>query len=379
MAAIFDRRRDGFEDFEAEAARLFGTRFAVVVGSARAGLATILKQKGCKPGDEVVIPSYTAPCIPAFLRALGYRLRIAAICPRRLVMTAETLSAAITSQTRAVLPTHVEGVTAPMSEIAAALPGHITVVEDAAHALGAEVDGHPVGTRSSAAIHSFGKGKHLNTVFGGLVVSNDAAVAAAARAARDDAPPASRARLLSGLAVEIVAASATHPRLYPFVLHPIIKAFASIGIDLPTLLFEDDGRGAPTAVLRRPPASWARLARAQLPGFAAERSRRRAVAESLRASLVERGLRHQEANDPGDHPLFLTLFDDRREELRRALLAEGQDTQPTWMRSIAGDDGHRDPVADQAEQQGLYLPLHIGVDAGSMVAALDRARKRLAS
>jgi len=377
LAALVDRRCGGFDDFETEAARLLGTRFAVVVGSARAGLATILKESGCRPGDEIIVPSYTAPCIPAFLRDLGYRLRIAAICPRRLVVTAETVAAAVSPQTRAVLPTHVEGVTAPMSEIVAALPSHVTIVEDAAHALGAEVDGRPVGAQASAAIHSFGKGKHLNTVFGGLVVSDDAALAAATRAARDALPPTNRLRLLSGLVIEVAAASATHPRLYPLVLHPLIRIFAFLGIDLPTLLFEDDGSGGTAAVLRRPPASWNKLARAQLGGFAAERTRRRALAQTLRAALVERGLRHQEANDPGDHPLFLTLLDPRRDELRRALLAEGQDTQPTWMRSIAADDGKCDPVAAQAEREGLYLPLHVGVDPESMLAALDRARERI--
>lgn len=91
-----------------------------------------------------------------------------------------------------------------------------------------------------------------------------------------------------------------------------------------------------------------------------------------------RGLRHQEANDPGgDHPLFVTLLHPRREALRRALLAEGQDTQPTWIRSITGDDGDRDPIAEDAEREGLYLPLHVGAEPADVVAALDRALARV--
>ncbi len=379
LAALVDRRGGGFEEFETAAAHLLGTRHAVVVGSARAGMAALLTHTGCRSGDEVIVSSYTAPCVPAFLRSLGYQVRIAAVCPRRLVVTGETVAAAIGPRTRAVIPTHVEGTTAPMAEIAAALPSGVAVVEDAAHALGAEVDGRPVGAQGAGAVHSFGKGKHLNTVFGGLVVTDDAGVAAATRAARDALPPPARMRLLGSVAIELGVAAVTHPRLYPFVLHPLIRVFDAFGVDLPTLLFEDDGNGVPPLRAQRPPGSWGRLALTQLAGFPAERERRRRVAQALRAGLRARGLRHQEANDPGDHPLFVTLFHPQREALRRALLADGQDTQPTWMRSIVGDDGTRDPVADEAEREGLYLPLHAGAEPAVLLAALDTARARISS
>jgi len=376
LAALVDRRDSGFAAFEEAAAELLGTRHAVVVGSARAGMAAILAHTGCRPGDQVVVPALTAPCVPAFLRANGYQVRVAAICPRRHVVTGESVAAATGANTRAVIPTHVEGVTAPMAEIAAAVPAGVTLVEDAAHAFGARVDGRPVGARAAGAVHSFGKGKHVNTVFGGLVVSDDGAVAAAARAAREALPPPARLRVISSVLIELGVAAATHPRLYPFLLHPLIRTFDRFGVDLPTLLFEDDGSDS-AAAARRPPEAWAGLALAQLGGFPAERERRRALAAELRAALRARGLDHQEANDSGDHPLFVTLLHPRREALRRALLAEGQDTQPTWMRAIPGDDGQRDATADRVERQGLYLPIHRGARAEVLVAALDRALRQV--
>jgi len=379
LAALFDRPHGGFEAFEAAAAQLLETRHAVVVGSARAGLAAILTHVGCRAGDEIVVPSYTAPCVPGFLRALGYRVRVAAICPRRLVITADTVAAAVSPRTRAVIPTHVEGVTAPMAEIVAALPPGVALIEDAAHAFGAHVDGQPVGSRGAGAVHSFGKGKHVNTGFGGLVATDDAAVAAATRAARATLQPPTRLRLLSSAVIELGAAAATHPRLYPLVLHPLIRAFDRFGVDLPTLLFEDKGHGDPLAAINQPPAAWGGLALKQLAGFPAERERRRHLARVLRDALVARGLRHQEANAPGDHPLFLTMFHPNRDGLRRALLAEGQDTQPTWMHSITGDDGAHDAVADAAARDGLYLPLHAGVDPETLMRALDRAIMRVPS
>jgi dTDP-4-amino-4,6-dideoxygalactose transaminase len=377
LAALVERRGGGFAAFEREAATLLGTRHAAIVGSARAGMAAILTHAGCRPGDEVIVPALTAPCVPAFLRASGYRVRVAAICPRRHVVTGDSLAAAVGPQTRAVVPTHVEGVTAPMAEITAALPSRIVVLEDAAHAFGAQVDGRPVGARAAGAVHSFGKGKHINTVFGGLVVTDDAGVAAAARAARDALPSPSRLRLLTSVLIELGVAAATHPRLYPLFLHPLIRISDRFGVDLPTLLFEDKGSKGAATVARRPPEAWAGLALAQLGGFSAERARRRALADTLRSAFRARGIDHQHANDPGDHPLFVTLLHPRREELRRALLTEGQDTQPTWMRSITGDDGGRDATADKVEREGLYLPIHRGARADLLVASLERALRQV--
>jgi dTDP-4-amino-4,6-dideoxygalactose transaminase len=302
LAALVERRGGGFAAFEEEAAALLGTRHAAVVGSARAGMAAILAHAGCRPGDEVIVPSLTAPCVPSFLRASGYRVRVAPICPHRHVVTGDSIASVIGPQTRAVIPTHVEGVTAPMAEITAALPPGIVVIEDAAHAVGAQVDGRPVGAQAAGAVHSFGKGKHINTVFGGLVVSDDAAVANAARAARDALPPPTRLRVLTSVLIELGVAAATHPILYPLLLHPLIRVCDRFGVDLPTLLFEDRGTKGATTVARRPPEAWAGLASAQLGGFSAERERRRALAGALRSALRERGLDHQHPNDPGDHP-----------------------------------------------------------------------------
>ncbi len=377
VTSLLGRKSDGLEKFESAAAAVLGAQQAVVVGSARAGLGALLAHAGCRPGDEIIVPSYTAPCVPGFLRALGYQLRIANVCERRLVVTGDTVAAALGPRTRAVIPTHVEGVTAPMAEISQVVPAHVVIIEDAAHAVGAEVDGRPVGSYGNAAIHSFGKGKHINTMFGGLVVTDDPAVAAAVRTARATLPPPSRTRLLISALLELGIAAATHPKLYPIFLHPVIRVFDRFGVDLPTRLFEDEGQGVPEAVTRQPPPTVGRLALRQLNGFATERCRRRAAAFAIREALCERDLRYQEANDPGDHPLFVTLLHHRRDQLRRVLLDEGQDTQPTWMRSIEDDVGRQDPVAQRAEREGLYLPIHVGVTPESVIAALDRALGRI--
>ena len=185
-------------------------------------------------------------------------------------------------------------------------------------------------------------------MFGGLVVTDDASPwlrdARGARGVAAASAPATarlddhRARCRGRDAPAPLSAAA-----------PSADPHASIacGIDLPTLLFEDDGRSDPSRVGAAPACGLGRDWRwRNSPAFRPSVSVAAARPSALRDALRARGLRHQEANDPGDHPLFVTLLHPQREALRRALLAEGQDTQPTWMRSIAGDDGVRDSVAD---------------------------------
>ena len=370
---------DALAPFEQAAALALGARDVVLLGSARAGMLAALAHAGLGPGDEVIVPSLTAPCVPAALRSAGLRVRIARVHPEHLVITAETARAALSPRTRALLPTHLEGVTAPMAELAAlAASSGLSVLEDGAHALGASCAGAPLGARSLGVVFSLGKGKHLNTLWGGLVATNDAPLARSLRAQRASHALPSPARLLTASAFQAAIALATGPRLYPLGLHPLLRATAWLGLDLPTRLFEDPGRPpSPAQLGHRVPAALAGLGLEQLRALPAARARRRALAERLRAHLVTLGVRHQIARDPGDHPLAVTLFHPRREAVQRALLRLGIDTQPTWMRAVRDDDGQLDLEAARAEREGLYLPLYPDLSERELDTLLDALPRAL--
>lgn len=363
---------------EEACAEALAVREVILLGSGRAGILAALAHAGVSAGDEVIIPSYTAPCVPSALRSAGLRVRVADVHPEHLVMTAETARAALTPRTRAILPTHTEGVTAPMPEIAdlAAAKG-LAVVEDGAHAVGASCGSEPVGARSICVVASLGKGKHINTLWGGLVATNHELLARALRAQRAAFAPPSPPKLLAASALQVALSLATAPRLYPLGLHPILRAAAFFGVDLPTRVFEDPGRPPSASQMAgRVPAALAELAFAQIRALPEARARRRAIAARLRARLEELGLPHQKARDPGDHPLAVTLFHPRRAELQRALLSLGIDTQPTWMRAVRDDGGRVDPEAARAEREGLYLPFYPDLsdsDINALLGAVERA------
>jgi dTDP-4-amino-4,6-dideoxygalactose transaminase len=185
---------------------------------------------------------------------------------------------------------------------------------------------------------------------------------------------------MSASLLQVALEAVTHPSFYPLALHPLLRAFDGLGIDLPTRLFEERQGTDPVAIRRRASRAIARIGSEQLARLPPDRERRRALARRLREALVARGVRHQEEGGSGDHPLFVTLFHPKRDVLRRTLLARGIDTQPTWMRAVRGDGEHAvDPTAERAEREGLYLPLYDGLDderIGALLRALDAALSR---
>ena len=226
------------------------------------------------------------PCVPGSCARAATSVRVAAVCPRRLVRHGRRrVAAGARGRARGLtIPTHVvRGLAAPVADLAAALPRPgVAFVEDAAHAVGAEVDGQTGRLRAAAAVHSFGKGKHVNTVFGGLVVTDDAVGGAPPCAwrwrCRRRAADA-RSSVLGGNRLGVAAA--TRPASVPAraaSTDPRLRARS--GVDLPTLCCSrttgSSGRdGNPGS----PPDAWgAAWCWRQLVGFPAERERRRALA-----------------------------------------------------------------------------------------------------
>ncbi|MEI8259244.1 MAG: DegT/DnrJ/EryC1/StrS family aminotransferase, partial [Deltaproteobacteria bacterium] len=300
------------------------------------------------------------------------------IVPETLLVNVESMaSVARAHGARAMLPTHTEGATVDVADLVARVGSQdVFVLEDGAHALGAEHAGEPVGRHSSGVVVSFGPGKHLNTLFGGVVITRDATLANALREERVAYPKASARRTLASAAVHWTARAVTARGTYPYTMHTLVRGFMAAGIDLPTIMFEDRA-SIPRieSVLRRWPAGFGAMALRQVDGFRAQRARRRELAALLREHLTARGIRHQIATDPGNHPLVVTVLHERRDAIRASLLSRGIDTQPTWMRAIRDDEGRIDPAALKAERQAFYLPLHEAMSdatARRLLATLDR-------
>ncbi|MEZ5317448.1 MAG: DegT/DnrJ/EryC1/StrS family aminotransferase [Vicinamibacterales bacterium] len=169
--------------FEAEFAAYVGARHAVAVNSCTAALHLSLVVSGVGPGDEVITSPLTFCATANVAVHQGAVPRFADVDPITLNIDPAAAEAAITPRTRALLPVHFGGLPCAMTAIGglAAARG-LTLVEDAAHAVGARHDGGAmVGGLGHLTCFSFYANKNLTTAEGGMVTCDDDEVADALR------------------------------------------------------------------------------------------------------------------------------------------------------------------------------------------------------
>ena len=175
------------EAFEACFAEYCGATHALGVNSGTSALHLALLAAGVGPGDEVITTPMTFIATAAAIDYAGATPVFVDIDPVTRNLDPANISAAITERTAAVMPVHLHGLPADMPAIVEVADRHgLAVIEDAAQAHGAAIDGTPVGTFGRVAGFSFYPGKNLGA-YGeaGAVVTNDDAVADDVRARRD--------------------------------------------------------------------------------------------------------------------------------------------------------------------------------------------------
>lgn len=163
---------------EAEFAASVGAKHAYACSSGSAAVHCAIAAIDPEPGDEVVTTSITDMGALTPILFHGAIPVFADVDPRTGNITPASVAARITPRTKAVIVTHLFGNPCDMTGILAVANKHgVPVIEDAAQAFGATHAGKPVGTLGAIGCFSLQQGKHVTTGEGGLVVSNDAALA----------------------------------------------------------------------------------------------------------------------------------------------------------------------------------------------------------
>src|SRR3954471_10174573 len=165
--------------FEDELAGYLGVDHCVGVANGTDALTIALRALGVRPGDEVVMPSLTFYATAEAAVNAGAVPVFCDVDPSTYCVTAETVERAITPRTKAIAVVHLFGNVAPVEELRRfGLP----ILEDAAQAAGASLDGGMAGALGDAATFSFYPSKNLFCLGdGGAVVTNDSEVAERAR------------------------------------------------------------------------------------------------------------------------------------------------------------------------------------------------------
>ncbi len=186
MARVLDSERyilgPEVQAFEAEFADYCGTAHGVGVANGTDAITIALRAMGVGPGDEVVVPSFTFYASAEAIPVTGARPVFCDIDPDTYCVTAETVRAALTPRTKAVIAVHLFGNVAPVAEIEAL---GVPVLEDAAQAAGSTAEHGRPGSLGTAATFSFFPSKNLGCFGdGGMITSGDAELAERARVLR---------------------------------------------------------------------------------------------------------------------------------------------------------------------------------------------------
>src|SRR6478752_4710762 len=170
------------EAFERELAAYVGAQHALGVANGTEALTIALRAMGVGPGDDVVVPSFTFYASAEAIPPTGARPVFCDIDPDTYCVTAETVRAALTPRTKAVIAVHLFGNVAPVAEIEAL---GAPVLEDAAQAAGSTGPAGRPGALGTIATFSFYTSKNLGAFGdGGAIATNDAALADAVRTLR---------------------------------------------------------------------------------------------------------------------------------------------------------------------------------------------------
>src|SRR5262244_492480 len=162
------------EAFETAFARVVGARFAVAVQSGTSAIEIVLRALDVD-GCEVIVPTNTFFATPAAVIHAGGRPRFADVESATMGLSVDTVAAAVSSETAAVVLVHIGGMVSPDTPKIAAFcrDHHLILVEDAAHAHASSLDGRMAGTFGTAAAFSFYPTKVVTAGEGGMIVTDD--------------------------------------------------------------------------------------------------------------------------------------------------------------------------------------------------------------
>lgn len=168
--------------FEKRFAEYHGAKHGIAVVNGTVSLRIALLAAGIEAGDEVIIPPYTFLATASAVVEANAAPVFVDIDPETFNIDPRAIEKAVTPRTRAIICVHLGGMSCDMDAIMSIAKRHkLIVIEDAAHAHGSEYKGRPVGAIGHMGSFSFQSSKNMTSGEGGIITSNDDALAARCR------------------------------------------------------------------------------------------------------------------------------------------------------------------------------------------------------
>ena len=163
------------KEVEAQLCEYFGAKHAKLVNSWTNGAVATLLAMDIGPGDEVIVPAMTFIATANVVELVGAKPVFIDCDPNTLLITPKLIKAAITKNTKAVIPVHMYGQMCDVKGIKGILPKEqkILIIEDCAHTFEASFNGDRPGKYSDASIFSFYATKNVTCGEGGAIITSD--------------------------------------------------------------------------------------------------------------------------------------------------------------------------------------------------------------
>jgi dTDP-4-amino-4,6-dideoxygalactose transaminase len=187
LAVLESRVWGGYHDAVAELERRFAdfhqTRYGIATANGTVSLEIALSAAGIKPGDEVIVPPITFVASATAVSRIGAVPVFVDIDPQTINLNPTEVANHINERTRAIVVVHFAGHPADLNQLTELCDQRgLLMIEDCAHAHGAEWHERRVGSFGSFGSFSFQGSKNMTAGEGGILVTNDAALAERARA-----------------------------------------------------------------------------------------------------------------------------------------------------------------------------------------------------
>jgi perosamine synthetase len=339
-------------EFEGAFAERVGAAHAVAFSSGTAALHGAAFAAGLGPGDEAITTPLTFCATANAVLYQGATPLFADVSVDTLTLDPDAVAATIGPRTRAVLPVDYAGHPAEIERFMALADRHgFTVIEDASHALGARLNGRPVGALAHLTTFSFHPVKHLTTLEGGMVTTDDAALATRLRSFRNH-----------GIDSDARARQARHDWRYEMTALGYNYRLSDVACA---------------------------LGLSQLPRLGANVARRRDIAARYTRAFADyRGVTTPTERDGCESSwhLYPVRFDAElfnRDEVFRALRAEGIGVNvhyipvhlhPYYRQRFGFGEGHA-PVAERAFAGLISLPMFHGMSDQDVADVIQAVKK----
>jgi dTDP-4-amino-4,6-dideoxygalactose transaminase len=173
-------------EFEKAFADYHGVKYAAAFNSGTSALHAAVVGVGTRPGEEVITSPFTFTSSASCALMHGAVPVFADVDPEVFCLDSKALEKSVTGLTRAIIPVHLFGHSAPMDEILDIAERYgLKVIEDCAQAAGASYRGRKVGTLGDCSVFSFQESKNMMTGEGGMLLTNDQKIAEIARLIRN--------------------------------------------------------------------------------------------------------------------------------------------------------------------------------------------------